>query len=128
MAELLIVDDEGHVVALMKFILERVGHSVSVAYNGKTALEILGVEPPDPTVALPDLVILDVVMPIMDGYAAAVAIGNNPRTAGLSLLVVTTKGDMRHIFEAIPSVVGFFQKPFDPRSLREVVAKLVAGK
>jgi len=99
-----------------------------VAHNGQVALRILGVEPPDPTVVLPDLVILDIMMPVMDGYAAAVAIRNNPRTAGLNLLVITAKGDMRQVFEAIPSVVGFFPKPFAPSSLREIVAKLVLGK
>jgi CheY-like chemotaxis protein len=127
-AKILIVDDEEPIVALMKFILEKVGHTVATAYNGQAALQALGVEPQDPAVALPDLVILDVMMPIMDGYTAAVAIRNHPRTADLHLLVITAKGDMRQLFEAIPTVVGFFEKPFDPKRLREIIAQVVPAQ
>ncbi len=128
MAKILIVDDEEHIVALMRFILEKSGHAVTAAGNGQEALRLLGVDPADAGAALPDLVILDVMMPIMDGYTAAIAIRNCARTAALPLLVVTAKGDMRHLFEAIPSVAGFFEKPFDPKNLRDVVSKATAGK
>ena len=128
MARILIVDDEEHIVALMRFILEKSGHAVSSVGNGQEALRVLGVDPSDESAALPDLVILDVMMPIMDGYTAAIAIRNCPRTAALPILVVTAKGDMRHLFEAIPSVAGFFEKPFDPKDLREVIFKVAAGK
>ena len=128
MARILIVDDEEHIVALMRFILEKSGNSVASAVNGQEALRALGVDPADDSSALPDLVILDVMMPIMDGYTAAIAIRNCPRTASLPILVVTAKSDMRHLFEAIPSVAGFFEKPFDPKALREAVTKAAAGK
>lgn len=128
MARILIVDDEEHIVALMRFVLEKSGHCVASAVNGQEALRALGVDPADDSCALPDLVILDVMMPIMDGYTAAIAIRNCPRTAALPILVVTAKGDMRHLFEAIPSVAGFFEKPFDPKALREAVTKAAAGK
>ena len=124
---LFIVDDEDPIVALMTFVLEKSGHTVSAAKNGQEALRVLGVDPADEAAALPDIVILDVMMPIMDGYTAAVAIRNNPRTADLKLLIITAKGDMRQFFDAIPSVAGFFQKPFDPRALRDIITKLVPG-
>ena len=128
MAKVLIVDDEEHIVALMRFILEKSGHTVSSVGNGQEALRVLGVDPLDEAAALPDIVVLDVMMPIMDGYTAAVAIRNCPRTASLPILVVTAKGDMRHLFEAMPSVAGFFEKPFDPKDLRAAIAKITAGK
>ncbi len=128
MAKILIVDDEEHIVALMRFILEKSGHNVSSAGNGQEALRVLGVDPSDEALVLPDLMILDVMMPIMDGYTAALAIRNCPRTAALPIVVVTAKGDMRHLFEAIPSVAVFFEKPFDPKDLRAVIAKVTAGK
>ena len=128
MARILIVDDEEHIVALMRFILEKSGHAVSSVGNGQEALRVLGVDPSNEAAVLPDIVILDVMMPIMDGYTAAIAIHNNPRTTALPLLVVTAKCDMRHLFEAMPSVVGFFEKPFDPKNLREAISKATAGK
>jgi CheY-like chemotaxis protein len=127
-AKILIVDDEEHIVALMRFILEKSGHAVSSAGNGQEALRVLGVDPADETADLPDILILDVMMPIMDGYTTAIAIMNCPRTAPLPILVVTAKGEMRRLFEAIPSVAGFFEKPFDPKDLRGVIAKVTAGK
>jgi two-component system alkaline phosphatase synthesis response regulator PhoP len=127
MAKILVVDDEEHIVALLKFLLEKSGHAVSSAGNGRDALRLLGVDPENGTAALPDLVILDVMMPVMDGYTAAVAMRNHPRTANLPLLVVTAKADMRGLFAAIPSVTGFFQKPFDPRNLRDAISRVVPG-
>ena len=128
MANILIVDDEEHIVTLMRFILEKSGHTVSAAGNGQEALRALGVDPADAAAALPDLVVLDVMMPIMDGYTAAIAIRNCPRTASLPILVLTARGDMRQIFEAVPSVAGFFEKPFDPRELREAIARITTEK
>ncbi|MCX5796235.1 MAG: response regulator [Elusimicrobia bacterium] len=128
MAKILVVDDEDPIVALLTFILEKSGHAVSAAKNGQEALRALGVDPVDEAAALPDVVILDVMMPIMDGYTAAIAIKNCPRTASLPILVVTAKDDMRLPFESVPSVAGFFEKPFDPRQLREAVLRVTAAK
>jgi CheY-like chemotaxis protein len=128
MARILIVDDEEAIVTLMRFILEKVGHTVTSARNGQEALEALGVEPADAQMALPDLVLMDVMMPIMDGHTACKRIHEDPRTRGLPVIVVTAKGDMRSLFDSMPCVAAFFSKPFDPKSLREAVEKaLVKG-
>lgn len=123
MARILIVDDEEAIVTLMRFILEKVGHQVDSARNGQEALAALGVEPFDVERPLPDLVLLDIMMPVMDGHTACKRIHASPRTQRLPVIVVTAKGDMRSLFEGIPSVAAFFSKPFDPKSLREAVAK-----
>jgi CheY-like chemotaxis protein len=67
-------------------------------------------------------------MPVMDGLAAAQAMSAHARASKVPILVVTAKGDLRPLFEAMPQVAGFFQKPFDPRQLREAVARLAAPK
>ena len=126
MARILIVDDEDSVVMLMKMVLEKAGHETLEAFNGKEALKLLGVEPPASSAPLPDLILLDVMMPLVDGYTVAVALKNEPRTAKVPIVVVTAKGDMRRLFEAIPQVAGFFGKPFDPKLLRETVDKILA--
>jgi CheY-like chemotaxis protein len=126
MAKVLVVDDEPSVVMLMRFVLEKIGHTVTEAHNGLEALRVLGVEPEDASVQLPDVVLLDVMMPIMDGMATAEAMHDHPRASKVPILVVTAKGDMRQLFEAMPQVAGFFQKPFDPKLLREAVAKVAA--
>ena len=128
MACILIVDDEPSIVLLMRLILEKMGHQVEESHNGQEALIRLGVVPLDASAALPDLVLLDIMMPIIDGFAVAAAMSENPATAGVPILIVTAKGDMRPLFAAMPQVAGFFQKPFDPAALRAAVSKATALK
>jgi two-component system response regulator MprA len=127
MAKILVVDDEPAMVTLMRFVLEKSGHQVSEAHHGLEALAALGISPENPSADLPDLVLLDVMMPVMDGLATAQAMSRHARGAKIPILVVTAKGDLRPLFEALPQVAGFFQKPFDPRLLRETVARVAAG-
>lgn len=113
---------------LLRFLLEKSGHSISEARDGREALGVLGVEPENASANLPDLVILDVMMPILDGLAAAQAMSSHPRACRVPIIIVTAKGDMRALFEAMPQVASFFPKPFDPKLLRETVARLTAPK
>ena len=125
MARLLIVDDEPSLVLLMRAVLEKVGHTVADAANGAEALARLGVSPDDASAELPDLILLDVMMPVLDGFGVAAALKDHPRAGKVPILIVTAKGDMRPLFEAMPQVAGFFQKPFTPAGLREAVARAV---
>ena len=128
MANLLIVDDEPSLVLLMRTVLEKVGHTINEAGNGQEALVKLGVVPENPSVALPDLILLDVMMPILDGVGVATALRDHPRAAKVPILIVTAKGDLRPLFEAMPQVAGFFQKPFTPVGLREAVARAIDSR
>ena len=74
MASLLIVDDESALVMLMRAVLEKVGHTVADASNGAEALAKLGVAPENPSAPLPDLILLDVMMPVLDGVGTAAAL------------------------------------------------------
>jgi CheY-like chemotaxis protein len=123
MAKVLVVDDEPSMVMLMRFLLEKSGHTVTEAHNGLEALGALGVDPENSAADLPDLILLDVMMPVMDGLAAAQAMNRHPRASKVPILVVTAKGDLRALFEALPQVAGFFQKPFDPQQLRDAVGR-----
>ncbi len=127
MAKVLVVDDEPSVVMLMRFVLEKAGHTISEAHHGGEALALLGVDPEDPARDLPDVILLDVMMPIMDGLATAEVLRGHHRASKVPILVVTAKGDMRQLFESMPQVAGFFQKPFDPKLLRETVARFAPG-
>jgi CheY-like chemotaxis protein len=125
MANILVVDDERDVVTLMKFILEKDGHSVWEAYNGLEALERLGVEPKNAAAPHPDLVILDVMMPSVDGYTVSKKMSEDPRAKGVPIIVLTAKGQMKDLFGAVPSVAAYVEKPFDPKNLRDTVAAIL---
>jgi len=128
MAKLLIVDDEPTLVLLMRTVLEKVGHTIAEAGNGVEALAKLGVAPDDPSAELPELILLDVMMPLLDGVGVAAALRDHPRAGGIPILIVTAKGAMRPLFEAMPQVSGFFQKPFTPNGLREAVQRALEPK
>ena len=123
MASILVVDDERDVVTLIKFLLEKDGHTVSAAYNGAEALELLGAADPKP-----DLVILDVMMPQVDGYTASRKLADNPATRPVPIIILTAKGQMKDLFDSSPNVASYVEKPFDPKTLRETVKTILAKK
>lgn len=129
MATLLIVDDEPEIVTLLSFVLKQDGHEILEANNGVVALERLGVEPPSNDLPKPDLIILDIMMPVMDGYALNQRLQKEEKTQDIPILVLTAKGQkMRELFEMAPNVAAYVQKPFDPKVLRELITSILEGK
>lgn len=128
MARILVVDDETDVAVMLKFMLERDGNEVTTANNGLQALAALGLEPRDEAKPLPDLAILDVMMPELDGYGVCARMFSDARTAAIPVIMLTAKGDMRELNERAPNVAAHVDKPFDPRALRELVAGMLGGK
>lgn len=127
MARILVIDDERDVVTLIKFLLEKDGHQITEAYNGAEALARLGVEPKAEGVTFPDLIIMDVMMPVLDGYATATRLREDPTTRAIPLIILTAKGQMKELFEMAPNVAAYIEKPFDPKNLRELVTGMLAG-
>ena len=128
MANILVVDDERDIVALIRFLLEKDGHSVTMAYNGKEALAKLGIDPPaQGKTSPPDLMILDVMMPELDGFTVGKRIADIESLRSLPIVVLTAKGQMRELFGSVHNVKSFLDKPFDPKKLRELVRGLLAG-
>jgi len=129
MAAIMVVDDEPEIVTLLSFVLEADGHAVSSACHGVDALEKLGVEPAKPELPVPELIVLDIMMPVMDGYELNQRLQTNPRTAGIPILVLTAKGQkMRDLFEMAPNVAAYVQKPFDPKMLRELISGILTSR
>lgn len=127
MANILIVDDEADVVTLIKFLLEKDGHEVTAARHGGEALGLLGVDPPDETVVLPELIIMDNLMPVMDGLTACGRLAEARRAAGVPVIVLSAKG-MREEFQKHHNVKGFVDKPFDPKRLRETIDSILGPR
>ena len=129
MPVIMVVDDEPDIVTLLRFALEKEGYSVTEAGNGQIALERLGLEPVKPELSLPDLIVLDIMMPVMDGYQLNMRLQTEPRGKDIPILVLTAKGQkMRDLFEMAPNVAAYVQKPFDPKMLRELIAGILASR
>jgi CheY-like chemotaxis protein len=129
MPVIMVVDDEPDIVTLLRFALEKEGYSVTEAGNGQIALERLGLEPVRPETPLPDLIVLDIMMPVMDGYQLNMRLQTEPRGKDIPILVLTAKGQkMRDLFEMAPNVAAYVQKPFDPKMLRELIAGILGSR
>lgn len=128
MARILVVDDERDVVLLIKFMLEKDGHIVLTAHDGGEALARLGLEPRDETSVPPDVAILDVMMPVLDGWAVCTRMFEDARTKAVPVVVLTAKGEMKELFHSTPNVAAHLEKPFDPKELRELVAGMVGAR
>lgn len=112
--EILVVDDEPHIVNLVKLTLgdEYIIHE---AYSGLEALRILA----DVT---PDLIILDLMMPTMDGYQVCSEIRNNPRTKDIPVMILSAKGQIIDKFKSINvGADDYVVKPFEPSDLAKRV-------
>ncbi len=113
--KILVVDDEVAIVRVLKDRLELEGYEVLAAYDGAEGLEIAKRE-------LPDLIIMDITMPNMDGLTAARLLREQPETSKIPIVMLTARGqesDERAGYQA--GAVRYFTKPFSTRQLvREI--------
>jgi len=115
----LVVDDQKSLRSLIRMNLELEGIDVVEATDGRHGLEMAAQ-------CHPDLVTLDLVMPRMDGLAAAAALRADPLTVGLPLVMVTTSTSPSHLTRARAlGVDAYLTKPFDPDELVRVVQGLL---
>lgn len=112
MASILIVDDEPAIRSLIREIFEEAGHLVTEAANGAMALLRIGER-------VPDLLVTDVMMPVMDGAALIAHLRADPAMAGIPILAVT--GDPRRAGAADATLV----KPFSPAELAALANSLL---
>jgi len=122
LTKILCVEDEPLVQAIARAALEkRGGFTVLICESGATALAVA------PEFA-PDLLLLDVMMPGMDGPATLAALRLLPATAGTPAVFMTTKAQAREsTLDGSPDVIGVIDKPFDPKTLAETVRAIWAG-
>ncbi len=132
MARILVVDDEKDTVGLLRYMLTREGYQVSEATDGDEALRAVGIEPrtgnADDSRELPDLIILDVMMPRLDGYTVYSRLQSNARTREIPVLILTAKGKMWELFENAAAISAFLEKPFDPKFLLQHIREALARR
>lgn len=121
MARILVVDDESDSTDLLKFLFEKDGHEVIEAADGREGLEKARQE-------APDLIILDVMMPEMDGVRMNSHLLADAATRGIPVIVLTAKGRMQDAFAAAGNLHAYMEKPFDPKELRARVAAALIKK
>ncbi|MFA5089441.1 MAG: response regulator transcription factor [Candidatus Omnitrophota bacterium] len=121
--QILIIEDDKHISKLVKYNVEKAGYGCTVAEDGEEALDILGKQGMD-------LIILDIMLPKMDGFEVCRLIKQNPKLKSVPIIMLTAKG------EEVDRIVGlelgaddYVVKPFSPRELvLRIKAILKRGK
>jgi putative two-component system response regulator len=109
--KILLVDDEPANQEILKELCSRMGYQCFVAADGRQALSQVKTH-------WPDLVLMDVAMPHMDGFAATAALKGNPETAHIPIILVTALGSRQDRIEGIARGANdFLTKPFDSQEL-----------
>ncbi|HMX40203.1 MAG TPA: response regulator [Saprospiraceae bacterium] len=116
---ILIVDDEPNIVIAIEFLMKREGHITRTAYNGTEALEAAAE-------FRPQLLILDVMMPGMDGFEVARQIRENPDMDGVKMVFLTAKGTQRDKAAGYASGAEYYLvKPFDNDELVQTITEII---
>ncbi|MGE5178904.1 MAG: response regulator [Bacteroidota bacterium] len=117
--KILVVDDEIYIVHILDFSLGMEGYEVVTALDGEQALERVASEKPD-------LIVLDIMMPKLDGYEVCRAVKSNPATRTVPVILLSAKG--RNVDQKMGFDVGaddYITKPFSPRKLVERINQLL---
>lgn len=119
--KILVCDDERHIVRLIQVNLERQGYQVVTAYDGKEGLEKIKAEKPD-------LCVLDVMMPYMDGFEVLKTLRRDPATEALPVIMLTAKAQDKDVFEGYHYGADMYlTKPFNPQELVTFVKRIAQG-
>jgi two-component system alkaline phosphatase synthesis response regulator PhoP len=111
MHTVLVVDDETDILELVVFNLERQQFKVLTADNGITAVQVAKEK-------IPDLIVLDLMLPGMDGFSVYRELRADPRTNGIPVLMLTAKGEVNDRIAGLElGADDYVTKPFSPREL-----------
>ena len=123
MATIMIIDDDANIRAVLKYRFEREKYNVKLATNGVDALEKVSIQKPD-------LIILDLMMPEMDGLQFLSLLKGDRQTNNIPVIILTALGHTPHGKKARElGAISLIVKPFSPRYLVEEVKRvLVSGK
>lgn len=116
-SQVLVVEDHRPIRTLLTLLAERCGARVSQADNGRTALEMMRRQ-------RPDLVLLDLTMPVMTGQELLSIMETDPGLRDIPVAVITTS---EHVDESLERRVPHLRKPFDPAEVQRLIAQMLAG-
>jgi two-component system phosphate regulon response regulator PhoB len=120
--EILVVDDEEDILELLKFNFSREGYKVSCAASGEEALRLMESKPPQ-------LVVLDLMLPGIDGLEVTKRLKNNPKTKNIAIVMLTAKSEEADVVIGLElGADDYVTKPFSPRVLLARVRAVLRGK
>jgi len=119
MARILVVDDEPHILKLISFSLEKAGHEVLSAADGLSAISAA-------RDSQPELILMDVMMPLMTGYEAVERLKAEPDTDDIPVIMLSAKSQRYEQDKGIEcGAARYICKPFTPKELVEQVTEFL---
>lgn len=115
--KVMVIEDCPDIRSLMKIALELEGHEVISASNGQEALEVL-----DTFSAPPDLILLDLMMPVMNGFEFRKKQLQDPRIAGIPVIILTADSNYAKNPDPV-CAAGYIKKPMDLEVLLDTVSR-----
>ena len=120
MARVLVVDDEAQLALAVQIRLEAAGHQVTLAANGQDALQQSAAQ-------RPDIILLDVMMPIMDGYSCLRELNRRDGKQRPPVIMLTARDQMQDLFR-LEGMSDYVVKPFDHQDLLLRISRLLAHR
>lgn len=116
---ILVVDDEPSIVLSLQYLLQREGYEVDIAADGETALAVMARQPPA-------LVILDIMLPSLDGFEVCRRLRADPARAGIKVLMLTARGRDTEVQKGLRLGADLYvTKPFSTHELLEQIRRLL---
>lgn len=113
--KVLIVDDEPSIIVPLQFLMEQNGYETGVAFSGEEAMETI-------SLSHPDLILLDIMLPIIDGFEVCQRVRENPEWNDIRIILLTAMGSEANIAKGLAlGADAYITKPF---SNSEVIAKV----
>lgn len=119
--KVLIADDEPNIVLSLEFLMKKAGYEVAVARDGDEVLQQV-------ESFMPDLVLLDVMMPKKSGYEICEALRADPRNVAMKIVMLTAKGRDTEVAKGLAlGADAYVTKPFSTKELVERVGNLLGS-
>jgi DNA-binding response OmpR family regulator len=117
----LIVEDEPHIVLSLEFLLQHAGYETTTATDGEQALELV-------RSAMPDVVLLDVMLPRRDGYAVCQAIKSDPALRRIPVVMLTARAQEVEVRKGLElGAAAYVTKPFGNAEILEAIRAVLAA-
>jgi DNA-binding response OmpR family regulator len=115
LAKILVTEDEPYIYKMLEFRLNTLGHEISLATDGEKALELV-------SSSRPDLVLLDVMMPVMGGFQVLRRLKEDEETSSIPVIMLSAKGQEEDIVTGLEN--GAFDYITKPFSFPELIARI----
>jgi len=117
--KILIVDEDTGIMVALKFLLEQNGYDTLIAFSGEDAMEVVERHHPD-------LILLDVLLPVVDGFEVCQRVRENPDFKDIRIVLVTALGGEAHVVKGLDlGADAYVVKPFSNAALMAKVRELL---